>query len=55
MGTWDWLLRLQHWVWVATKYFLLMGLVLCVLAIVLGLAIGKYFKWQEIREARGKK
>jgi hypothetical protein len=53
-GTWELLLRTQHVVWAVFKCFLLTGAVLCVLAIVLGVGIGKYFNWKEIRSSRGK-
>ena len=40
---WATAIVLQHWLWVALKYFLAIGAGLCVLAIVLGLAVGKYY------------
>lgn len=51
---WATALVIQHWLWVALKYFLLGGLVVCVVGAVLGIIVGKVFADKGTREDEGK-
>jgi hypothetical protein len=51
---WAIALVIQHWLWVALKYLLGTGFVVCLLAVFVGILVGNYFNAKEKRKSAGR-